>query len=106
MYFLQTHNLHENWNALINNPSQMKNLQFHTRNVFQVLGEDLNNPSKMLVCWTPDGAKETKDTSYITGGTRTAIRLANVYGVPVYNLKNEDDLKKITDFLTQRNVYF
>lgn len=50
----------------------------HTRNVYQVLGYDLESPSLLLVCWTPGGRP--------TGGTRTAIVLAKRHGVPVFNL--------------------
>lgn len=64
----------------------------HARNVHQVLGPDLVDrcgdpltptsvpatPSEFLLCWTMGGR--------VTGGTATAIKLAQKYGVPVYNL--------------------
>lgn len=50
----------------------------HARNVYQVLGRDLNTPSKFLICWTARG--EAK------GGTRTAIKLAEQNEIPVLNL--------------------
>jgi hypothetical protein len=49
----------------------------HARNVYQVLGKDLNTPSRFLLCWTERG--ESK------GGTRTAIKLAEKYDIPVLN---------------------
>lgn len=49
----------------------------HARNVYQVLGRDLNNPSKFLICWTEKGEER--------GGTRTAIKLAQKYDIPVLN---------------------
>lgn len=55
-------------------------IKLHTRNVFQVLGADLNTPVDFVVCWTKDG----KDT----GGTGQAIRIANMFEIPVYNLFN------------------
>lgn len=61
----------------------------HARNLHQVLGADLDEPSAFLVCWTPDGAESKKETSEETGGTGTAIRVADAYGVPVFNLCNE-----------------
>lgn len=64
-----------------------------TRNTFQVLGPSLNDPSKFLVCWTPDGAKHS--TTAKTGGTGQAIRIANSYDIPVYNLANDGDLSTI-----------
>ncbi|KOC58542.1 RlpA-like protein [Habropoda laboriosa] len=69
----------------------------HTRNVFQVLGYGLDTPSEFLVCWTPDGAEA--ETSKKTGGTGTAIRVANTYGIPVFNLFNEDCLERLNDYL-------
>lgn len=50
----------------------------HARNVYQVLGKDIKTPSKFLICWTFKGQK--------VGGTRTAIRLAENYNIPVLNL--------------------
>lgn len=49
----------------------------HARNVYQVLGKDLNTPSRFLLCWTERG--ESK------GGTRTAIKLAEKHDIPVLN---------------------
>lgn len=61
----------------------------HARNVHQVLGVDLKTPSDFLVCWTRGGKA--------TGGTATAINLAEMKGVPVYNLF--DELIKIGDLM-------
>jgi hypothetical protein len=55
--------------------------RFHTRNVHQVLGQDLNTPSKFLICWTKDGKP--------SGGTATAMKLARRHKIPVINLHNE-----------------
>lgn len=50
------------------------------RNMQQILGYDLDSPSKFVVCWTRDG----KDS----GGTGTAIRCAKDHSIPVFNLFN------------------
>jgi len=50
----------------------------HSRNMHQVLGEDLNTPSAFVICWT-EGAQ-------IIGGTATAIRLAKRHNIPVINM--------------------
>ena len=50
------------------------------RNVWQVLGETLNSPVKFVVCWTEGAMGE--------GGTGQAIRVANGYGIPVYDMGN------------------
>lgn len=61
--------------------------KLHARNAFQVLGRDLKTPSDFLICWTPDGATTHKERSRATGGTGTAISIADYFGVKVYNLK-------------------
>lgn len=61
-------------------------LKYHRRNCAQILGLNLDNPVKFVLCWTPDGA-ETKTTSK-TGGTGQAIRLATKYNIPVINMAN------------------
>ena len=55
-------------------------IKLHSRNVHQVLGKDLETPSRFLVCWTKDG----KDV----GGTATAIKLARGLRIPIINLGN------------------
>lgn len=50
----------------------------HARNAHEVLGQDLETPSKFVICWTPEGRLE--------GGTATAIRIAGLYNIPVFNL--------------------
>jgi hypothetical protein len=73
--------------------------QLHGRNVFQVLGRDLQHPSAFLICWTPDGCRRHEDRTIATGGTGTAISVASSYGVPVYNLKLEQDLERVRAWL-------
>lgn len=77
--------IHPKWNSL--NDAAIK---FHTRNVYQVLGFDLQTPVDFVVCWTEDGK--------IAGGTATAIRLAKRNNIPVYNMavyNKEDIINKI-----------
>lgn len=69
---------------------------FHTRNVFQVRGEDLSVPSDMCIFYartTPGGEVE--------GGTRTAVELCKQYGIPTYNLRMTEDVIKLKDFLDE-----
>lgn len=51
----------------------------HVRNVYQVLGQDLNTPSSFLLCWAPI------KNGRVTGGTATAVALANKLDIEVYN---------------------
>lgn len=66
----------------------------HTRNVFQVLGQTLDNPSKFLVCWAP-----TDKNGVPKGGTRTAWVLAQREGVECFNLYNDADRQRIEQWL-------
>jgi len=63
---------------------------FHARNVYQMLGKDLNTPSDFVLCWTPNGA--------VTGGTGQALRIAKDRGIPILNFATDDD-DSISDFI-------
>jgi hypothetical protein len=66
-----------------------------SRNTCQVLGYKCRKPSQCLICWTPDGAESGEDTNRSTGGTGQAIRVAEKFDVPVYNLANSDSYDRI-----------
>ena len=61
------------------------------RNSHQVLGADLQSPCAFVLCWTPDGAKASQETSRDTGGTGQAIRIASSRRIPVFNLARSSD---------------
>lgn len=74
--------------------------QLHTRNVFQILGhEGLNEPSRFVLCWTPDGCEDGTRTTRATGGTGQALRIAATFGVPIYNLANPATRQRIERWL-------
>lgn len=75
--------------------------ELQIRNVFEVLGEDVNDPSEFLICWTKDGSE--KKTSKETGGTGQAIRLAIAYNVPVFNLYHSDAEERLAKHLKYLN---
>lgn len=54
----------------------------HTRNVYQILGNDLQTPSKFVLCWAEPSGK----LGYVKGGTATAVELALDNNVKVFNL--------------------
>lgn len=66
------------------------------RNVYQVLGSDLNTPSEIVFCYTENGE--------IKGGTSIVLRIAQHYGIPIVNLGNPKHLKTIIDYL-KRGVF-
>lgn len=86
--------VHPAWNFL---PEPYREL--HARNVFQVMGKEISEPVEFLICWTPDGAERANQTTKKTGGTGTAIKVADRFGVPVFNLKREDALIRLGEFL-------
>lgn len=90
--------LHPKWKSL-----DEYEKKFHTRNVFQVLGKTLDIQSDFVVCYTPDGAETTKETSIKTGGTATCIRLGDRLEIPVFNLKRPDALDRLDKFLENYN---
>lgn len=71
----------------------------HTGNVFQVLGHDLETPSRFLICWTPGGK--------LRGGTRTALLVAARHRVPCFNLGSRSwSLKEILAKVVDRSLRY
>lgn len=65
----------------------------HTRNVSQVLGDDLTTPSSFLICWAPPTKTGVK------GGTNTAWQLAKRYNIPCFNLAVQEDRERVERWL-------
>ena len=66
--------------------------KYHTRNVFQVLGKNLDKPSLLLICWTGDKCISYETRTRDTGGTGTAIGIASLAKIPIINLARPDHL--------------
>lgn len=60
-----------------------------SRNTHQVLGENLDDPADLVVCWTEGGK--------LKGGTAQALRIAMDWDIPIKNLANEDELADIAE---------
>lgn len=77
--------------------------RLHTRNLYQVLGPTLDNPSSFIICWTQDGCVNATTRTRETGGTGQAIACATMfptlYDIPVFNLKNTDAHDKLMEYL-------
>lgn len=71
--------------------------RLHGRNAFQILGPQLDFPSEMLICWTPDGCCSHAQRTIGTGGTGTAISIADKFDVPIYNMYHINHIKKILE---------
>lgn len=70
----------------------------HSRNVYQVLGLDLNTPSTFLLCW----AIPTK--TGVKGGTNTAVQLAKKHGaevINIYGMSFDEALDSISKYIYQ-----
>lgn len=66
------------WNNLSEGAKKL-----HARNCHQVLGQHLKDPVQFVFCWTENGL--------VKGGTATAIKLAELHGIPVFNAGTEVD---------------
>lgn len=70
------------------NPSKLSQgaLKLMARNIYQVLGHD-GFTTDVIICWTPNG-------EYI-GGTSFAMRIADAYGIKIYNLALQKDVEQL-----------
>lgn len=80
-----------------------RNTPYHQRNVFQVIGVNLNTQSSFVVCYTDTGAETEKQVieRNDTSGTSTAITLADRLSIPVVNMYNKDWLSRIENILKE-----
>jgi hypothetical protein len=64
--------------------------RLHARNVYQVLGLDLDTPSRFIICYTHWGK----------GGTLQALRIGKAYGVPIFNfIDREYEVSEMLDII-------
>ena len=74
--------------------------KLQARNSHQVLGWDLNTPSKFVICWTKNGKG--------SGGTGQAIRIAKAYNIPIFDAGYWNDIedvrKELKLFLVENGV--
>ncbi len=72
-YDLITNTYHPSFSHLSSTVRKLMN-----RNACQVLGLNLNSYSNLVICWTKDGGP--------TGGTGQAMRIAESYKIPIFNM--------------------
>lgn len=64
--------------------------QLHCRNVFQILGDDLESRvAFVLTSARMDGKGD------VVGGTATAIKIAMAFGVPIFNIRKPEDVLRL-----------
>jgi hypothetical protein len=63
----------------------------HARNALQVLGDDLQTPSRVVLYWANEN-----HTGFVSGGTRTAVALARKHGIPTANLRDDQMILRWT----------
>jgi hypothetical protein len=68
---------HPNWGACSSFARAL-----HARNSFIILGDRLNDPVDLVVCWTKGGK--------LQGGTAQGLRIAYDYQIPVVNLGEKE----------------
>lgn len=79
-------NFHPRWNSLSDFAKRLM-----ARNVLQVLGQDLNSPVDFVVCYTHDGLA--------SGGTGQALRIAESYNIPIFNLNIQKDFQDLKPYI-------
>lgn len=84
-------NIHPGWDYLDGDSQAL-----HTRNVFQILGIDLNTKSDVVAAYAPPlGAS-------VRGGTATAYNLARAKGIPTFNLWTKAGQRDFFAFVLKR----
>lgn len=67
----------------------------HSRNPYQVLGDDLKSPVDFVFTWAIPVGKNGN----VKGGTGTAVKLALENNIPVYNLYYDEMRERIEHFI-------
>lgn len=107
--------IHPAWNRLGRGAKAL-----HTRNVYQVLGLDLNTPScplcgldevqqaqpasNVLFCYAPITKNKQGVVTGVKGGTNTAVQLAMKHNIPIYNLYLQEDIDKVKSMMEKYKV--
>lgn len=65
--------------------------KLHARNVHQILGINLDSPVEFVVCWTPNASR--------SGGTGQALRIAEHYNIPIFDVADPDQVDALSSFL-------
>lgn len=72
--------------------------RLHARNVQQILGKEASNAgefSRFVVCYT---RRDYEDVQAV-GGTLFGVKLAEMFGIPVFNFYREGEAEKFQEYL-------
>lgn len=84
---------HPAWNSCTDTTKLM-----HMRNACQVLGLWGDSPATMIICWTKDGKRG--------GGTGQALRIAEQFYIPIFDLALPNTPKALCDFVEKQEAAF
>jgi hypothetical protein len=70
----------------------------HARNCHQVLGRDLDIPSKFVILWAP---WRNRAAEIARGGTNTALQIARAHNIPWVNMFDEGWADRLNALLAQ-----
>lgn len=70
--------------------------KFHTRNVFQALGQELTPSTYTDLCvyCAPESG-----SGKVSGGTSTAVEICRSHGIPTFNLRKDSDFYELKALL-------
>lgn len=94
-YTEQLYNEHKDHSEFGNIKDPVQKLMM--RNVYQVLGSDINNPvpSDFLICFADEDEKGNP-----VGGTGFTVYIAKKNNVPIFNINNLDDFNNLKKVMT------
>lgn len=72
--------------------------QAHARNMYEVLGTELAVPSDFIITYA-----KTNRKGIVTGGTGTAIKLAQTHQIPIFN-EYVTSFDELEEFLKERGI--
>lgn len=80
------------------------------RNVFSLLGADLNSKSKFMIYYTPKGELSKEDCvntpEYKTGLTAHQIKIAEYHNIPRFNSAKEEHFDRLLGLANDNNSFY
>jgi len=74
------------------------------RDVHVLTGEDCKRPVRFIVCYTPDGCETKEKINFkTTGNLSFSITIASNINIPVFNLKNDDAVNRLVEYIKTIN---